>query len=192
MCVSVRACNPCSTTPPTKPGTSPVRTSVGAHPHVVVVDDAAVVATDDVDGAGGVDHGRVVISRIPSRVGRAARPGHPCSKAIVGNVCFNARRRARRRAHTRAFTHTGTHSHTHTYLLISTWRRPRQPHAAPRPPVQCHRSALPLRRAPRVPKTYIRVPGAPSRSKEYSREYPAEFPCESGHAPPSVLTHTPG
>jgi hypothetical protein len=38
------------------------------------------LAADDVDGAGGVDHGRVLISRIPSRAGRAARPRDTCGR----------------------------------------------------------------------------------------------------------------
>jgi hypothetical protein len=56
------------------------RTSVGARPHVVQVGAAAAVAADDVDGAGGVDHGRVVISRGPRRAGRAARPRDTCGR----------------------------------------------------------------------------------------------------------------
>ncbi len=37
------------------------------------------MAADDVDGAGdGVDHGRVLISRSPCRLGRTARPGDTC------------------------------------------------------------------------------------------------------------------
>jgi hypothetical protein len=57
------------------------RTSVRAHPHVRVEGGAlGAAAADDVDGAGGVDHGRVRISRSPSRAGRAARPVHPCGR----------------------------------------------------------------------------------------------------------------
>ncbi len=56
------------------------RTTVGARPHVVDVAAVAVAAADDVDGAGGVDHGRVPISRSPFRLGRAARPGDTCGR----------------------------------------------------------------------------------------------------------------
>jgi hypothetical protein len=84
-----------SSTPVTKSG---LRTSVVAHPHVVVVGVAAVaaVAADDVDGAGAVDHRRVVRSRSPSRVGRAARPRDTCGRNARDNrpVAPNATTRA--------------------------------------------------------------------------------------------------
>jgi hypothetical protein len=41
---------------------------------------AGADAADDVDGAGGVDHRRVLASRSPRRAGRAASPRHPCGK----------------------------------------------------------------------------------------------------------------
>ncbi len=75
---------PLVSTPPYPPSTplasraSPVRTSVGALPHILQVGVAAAVAADDVDGAGGVDHGRVVRSRTPLRAGRTARPRRAC------------------------------------------------------------------------------------------------------------------
>jgi hypothetical protein len=60
------------------PPTSPVRTSVGARPHVVVEGEAVAKAAEDVDGAGGVDHGRVRISAIPRRAVPYERVGHAC------------------------------------------------------------------------------------------------------------------
>ncbi len=67
--------------PPTTPRPSRVRTSVGARPHVVEPDAAvAVVATDDVDGAGGVDHGRVPRSASPRRGLRTASPEGACGQ----------------------------------------------------------------------------------------------------------------
>jgi hypothetical protein len=65
--------------PPPPLGWVRPRTSVGARPHVVVV-VAAAEAADDVDGAGGVDHGRVPGSANPLRAGRTARPGHACGQ----------------------------------------------------------------------------------------------------------------
>ena len=59
-----------------------VRTSVGAHPHVVEGAGAAAAA-DDVDGAGGVDHGRVRMSGRPRRIGDHASPRDTCGH--VGN-----------------------------------------------------------------------------------------------------------
>jgi hypothetical protein len=58
------------------PHSSLVRTSVDAHPDVLA--EGAVEAADDVDGAGGVNHGRVVSSGSPRRVGGAGGPGHAC------------------------------------------------------------------------------------------------------------------
>jgi hypothetical protein len=58
--------------------------TVGARPHVLkaaaIVSAVVAFAADDVDGAGGVDHGRVGSSRFPRRVGRAARPGDTCGR----------------------------------------------------------------------------------------------------------------
>ncbi len=77
--------------PPTESGP---RTSVGARPHVL--EEGAAVAADDVDGAGGVDHGRVPRSRSPRRAGRAARPGDTCGRrARARPVAPNATTRAR-------------------------------------------------------------------------------------------------
>jgi hypothetical protein len=56
------------------------RTSVGARPHVVVVGVAGAPTAEDIDGAGGVDHGRVVISPSPRRAGRTARPRDACGR----------------------------------------------------------------------------------------------------------------
>ncbi len=64
---------------PSNPEFGPL-TSVGAHPHVPVVSGAAAVAADDVDGAGRVDHGRVVRSASPFRLDCAARPGDTCGQ----------------------------------------------------------------------------------------------------------------
>jgi hypothetical protein len=78
--LSTPASTPWSTLQRTPP-TPPSRTSVGARPDVVAEDAvAAASAADDVDGAGGVDHGRVPISRSPSRLGRAARPRDTCGR----------------------------------------------------------------------------------------------------------------
>jgi hypothetical protein len=60
------------------------RTSVDARPHVLAdVATAAAdapAAADDVDGAGGVDHGRVVSSRSPFRLEGAVAEGSACGK----------------------------------------------------------------------------------------------------------------
>jgi hypothetical protein len=55
-----------------------VGTSAGADPHVVFAGAVTVYAAEDVDGAGGVDHGRVVTSRSPSRAGRTIGEGDTC------------------------------------------------------------------------------------------------------------------
>jgi hypothetical protein len=68
------------------------RTSVGAHPHVPEVGGGAILAADDVDGPGGVDHGRVVSSRSPRRAECAARPRHTCGHAGDRPMGTNATR----------------------------------------------------------------------------------------------------
>ncbi len=73
------------------------RTSVGAHQDVVEV-GSAIVAADDVDGAGdGVDHGRVPISRSPSRLAGAARPRHTCGQRTRTRPMAQAQPRTRGR-----------------------------------------------------------------------------------------------
>jgi hypothetical protein len=54
------------------------RTSGSAHPNVLVPGGA--VAAEDVDGTGGVDHGRVVISAGPRRLVFHAIPAHTCGQ----------------------------------------------------------------------------------------------------------------
>ncbi len=63
-----------------------VRTSVGNHPDVVEVEGVveAAAAADDVDGAGGVDHGRVVCSDTPRRADGATSPSGTCGHAGDG------------------------------------------------------------------------------------------------------------
>jgi hypothetical protein len=124
------------------------RTSVGAHPHVLQADNeagcavGAPLAADDVDGAGGVDHGRVVTSRSPRRRECATRPPHTCGqlarterwhqlktekayKASTRHGC--AIRGQAQRCGTRAqsfYTHTHAHvEHTHAQKCINTHAR---------------------------------------------------------------------
>jgi hypothetical protein len=54
------------------------RTSVGARPHVLEAGAGGIAAADDVDGAGGVDHGCVPKSASPRRRECAARPRDTC------------------------------------------------------------------------------------------------------------------
>jgi hypothetical protein len=108
---------------PRVPGVSPVRTSVGADPHVIVV-GAAAMAADDVDGAGGVDHHRRRISRSPRRAGRAARPGDTCGKRgrptndkrkstrVCARTSFDGVLGGEGDMHTRPHTRTRTHART--------------------------------------------------------------------------------
>jgi hypothetical protein len=53
-------------------------TVVRDHPHVLVDDAIIVGATEDVDGAGSVDDGRVESSRGPRRLGRDEPPLRTC------------------------------------------------------------------------------------------------------------------
>jgi hypothetical protein len=112
------------------PRLSPVRTSVGAHPHIHQLRGSSLVdpAADDVDGAGGVDHGRVQNSRTPRRAGGTTRPRHTFGHAHVAvrpsrlsykycrsPPCDESARTAARHKHTHTHTHTHTHvQRTHT------------------------------------------------------------------------------
>ncbi len=126
--------------PPRVPPTTPLdrvrpRTSVGARPHVVVPSDGAGVApaADDVDGAGGVDHGRVPISRSPRRGHRTASPHGTCTHASThtracarthGGARTHARTQSHARTHARTHAHARAHTRTHTHK-----RRPPSIHA---------------------------------------------------------------
>jgi hypothetical protein len=105
------------------------RTSVCAHPHILEVAGAtAPSAADNVDGAGGVDHGRERKSRSPWRAGDHEPPrrayGHAgdqpmaqtCPSAHCGRSINNAgSRRTKNRFVTAArHRHTQTHTDTHT------------------------------------------------------------------------------
>ncbi len=107
--------------PPSTPSSNPrresgPRTSVGARPHVVVEDGGDALAADDVDGAGGVDHGRVRLSRSPLRAGRAARPRDTCgrTRATTGRSHRTQPRTAPRRTHALA---------THMRGIAIRWNR---------------------------------------------------------------------
>jgi hypothetical protein len=68
---------------------------------VVVVKCVGAVAADDVDGAGGVDHGRVPLSRSPSRAGRAASPRDTCGRRARARPVAPNRNHARAAADAR-------------------------------------------------------------------------------------------
>ncbi len=68
----------------------PVVTSVGALPDVAEGGRGAVAAADDVDGAGGVDHGRVAKSFTPRRAGRTVCPRDTCGHVRATDRMTNA------------------------------------------------------------------------------------------------------
>ncbi len=153
------------------PGASLVRTSVSALPHIW---RAGGGAADDVDGAGGVDHGRVVRSASPRRAGRAIRPGHTCVRPTrATRPMAPPRKQSPLSSHctrTHARTHTRTHTHTHspttrTYTHTSTHARThantQERKLLPRKMRKCQRS-IPSS-TPRVPLEY------PSSTLEYPR-----------------------
>ncbi len=79
---------------------SRVRTFVCPRPHVAVVGVRStkafinywtVGAADDVDGAGGIDHGRVPSSGTPRRAGGAQAPRHACGTRAERPMSANAR-----------------------------------------------------------------------------------------------------
>ncbi len=117
-------------------------TSVGARPHVPEV-GGAIVAADDVDGAGSVDHGRVPSSASPRRAGRAASPHGACGTHTNPHAHTrthtrtHARNRTRTRTRMHARTHARTHSHahafthTHTHTLARRRTHSRLPARAP-------------------------------------------------------------
>jgi hypothetical protein len=103
------------------------RTAVGAHPDIVVVCVNTVPAADDVDGAGGVDQGRVPSSASPRRAGRAASPHGTCGQRARINkrtpgarVAGRSINTARPRRDTHARTHSRTHTHTRTLMRAHT------------------------------------------------------------------------
>jgi hypothetical protein len=70
---------------------SSVRTSVGALPHVLVEDAVlVVVAAEDVDGAGGVDHGSLGHARAPRGAGSNTRPRLTCGNQTDDQPMTNA------------------------------------------------------------------------------------------------------
>ncbi len=111
------------------------RTSVGAHPHVQV-GGGAILAADDVDSAGGVDHRRVVSSRSPRRAECAARPRHTCG--LAGDRPMAPTQHARAAARKSPAELSGE-------LLIPTSSRP------------CHESARTAPRYAHTPTTHSQV-----------------------------------
>ncbi len=85
---------------PRVPRASPVRTSVGALPHVAEDFAVLVVAADDVDGAGGVDHGTDILSYFPRRAVDHGGPGDACGHTgdrLIDKTDDNRKQRTRGR-----------------------------------------------------------------------------------------------
>ncbi len=99
--------------PSSTPFSSPVRTSVGAHPDVLEVGATAVPAADDVDCAGDVDHGGVPMSGSPQRAGGARGPRRTCG--TDGRTTDD-----QRKTHTCPCTHARARDELHPHTLCRT------------------------------------------------------------------------